>query len=303
MDKLGEMEVFAKVVEQRGFSAAARAMSLTPSGVSKIIARLEDRLKVVLFYRSPRSFSLTPDGEAFYDKVQQVLHAVEDAEQVVSETQEVSGELRVYSLPTFARYQIAPLMPAFFRTYPGLKIEFQLGNDPPRMIDDNIDIAIQSGSLPDSSFISRRISSSRWIVGASPSYLAEFGRPRTPEDLKHHNCLNFSMHTQWNSWPMAGGEISGDTTLELAGNCTSNHGDMLLALARSGTGIVRLAEFHIGEDLLTGRLVPILEDYQDDSEEALYAIFQARRNLSSRVRIFLDFLHDSFARSPPWELS
>jgi DNA-binding transcriptional LysR family regulator len=289
--ELRDIAVFVQVAEDGDFSAAARTLTLTPSTISKSIARLEDHLGRRLLHRSSRSMRLTPEGQSFLDAAHRVLDAVEEAEAVVSATP--SGTLRVRSVPTFARYQVAPLMPAFRRLYPKLRVEFVLSNERTAFLDDGADVAIASGDLPSSSLIARRIASSRWIICASPAYLAEHGTPTSPDDLDRHECLNFLMATKWNSWSTAG------TGLNTEGGILANQGDMLLALARAGAGIVRLAEFHISDDLKAGRLVTLFPEHQDRAEEPIYVLYQDKRNLSPRIRVFLTFLQEAFA-NPPW---
>ena len=292
--ELRDIAVFVQVVEDGDFSAAARTLALTPSTISKSIARLEDHLGRRLLHRSSRSMRLTPEGQSFLDAAHRVLDAMEEAEAVVSATP--SGTLRVRSVPTFARYQVAPLMPAFRRLYPKLRVEFVLSNERTAWLDDGADVAIASGDLPSSSLIARRIASSRWIICASPSYLAEHGTPILAGRAGRHECLNFPMPTKWNRGRSRESRINGRLT---PGGIVANQGDMLLALARAGAGIVRLAEFHISDDLRAGRLVALFPEHQDRAEEPIYVLYQDKRNLSPRIRVFLNFLQEAFAH-PPW---
>lgn len=283
-----DLEIFIQTVEGGDFSAAARTLSLSPSAVSKAIARLEDRLGRLLLQRTSRTMRLTPEGQAFLDAAQRVLDAMEEAEAIGSA--QPTGTLRIRCLPTFARYQLAPLMPAFRRLHPSLRIEFLLSNERTASLDDGSDVAIASGDLPTSSLIARRIAGSRWIICAAPSYLAERGTPEMPADLVRHDCLNFSMPTKWNRWSSAAPR---------AASIVANQGDMLLALALAGAGIVRLAAFHISEELRAGSLVALSAALQDSLEEPIYVLYQDRRHLSPRIRVFLDFLDRAFAR-PRW---
>lgn len=293
--ELRDIAIFVHVVEDGDFSAAARTLSLTPSAISKSIARLEDQLGRRLLHRSSRAMRLTPEGEGFLDAAQRVLDAMEEAEAVGSTVP--SGALRIRSLPGFARYQIAPLMPAFRRLHPQLRIEFLLSTERMTSLDDGADVAICSGDLPSSSLVARRIASSRWIICASPSYLAEHGTPSSPAELDLHACLNYSMPTKWNRWSGAGSGTNGRQNA--GGGIVTNQGDMLLALALAGTGIVRLPEYQISTHLRAGRLVVLFPEHQDRVEEPIYVLYQNRRNLSPRIRVFLSFLERAFAR-PPW---
>jgi DNA-binding transcriptional LysR family regulator len=293
--ELRDIAIFAQVVEAGDFSAAARALSLTPSAISKSIARLEDQLGRRLLHRSSRAMRLTPEGQGFLDAAQCVLDAMGEVEAVGSDVP--SGTLRIRSVPSFARYQIAPLMPAFRRLHPQLRVEFLLSTERMASLDDGADVAIASGDLPSSSLVARRIASSRWIICASPSYLAEHGTPSSPAELDQHACLNFSMPTNWNRWSGAGSGANGRRNP--GGSIVANQGEMLLALALAGTGIVRLPDYQISPDLRAGRLVALFPEHQDRVEEPIYVLYQNRRNLSPRIRVFLSFLERVFAR-PPW---
>ena len=177
--ELKDLATFVRVAEDGDFSAAARTLSLTPSGVSKMIARLEDGLGRRLLQRSSRSMRLTPEGENFLEAARRVLSAMEEAKAVGSATS--TGTLRICCVPTFARYQLAPMIPAFRRLYPRLRIEFVLSNDRTASLDHREDVAIASGDLPCSSLIAKRIASSRWVICASSAH------------LRRHECLNFPM--------------------------------------------------------------------------------------------------------------
>ena len=306
MDRFREITVFLRVVETGSFSAAARDLSLNPSTVSKLITRIEERLGTRLFARSSRVVRLTADGEVFQAGALRALEAMEEVETEIASSRApglIKGILRIHSLPAFARYQLTPLMPAFLARHPDLHVEFVLGNEAPDFIEQKIDIAIQSGELVDSALIGRRIGTSRWVICAAPSYLNRFGTPQTPADLKSHNCLNFTRETPFSEWPVAEGGTRSPTRISVGGSISSNHGEMLLDLARLGVGIVRLAEFHIGQDLRTGSLVPLLQEYQTPQEEPIYALYLHRRLTHLRVRAFLDFLEENFARGQsPWRL-
>jgi DNA-binding transcriptional LysR family regulator len=238
--------------------------------------------------------TLTEAGRVLYDEGQEIFSALRSAENAVMACSgDVSGTLRVHSMVTFAKYQLAPVIGDFLARYPKLRIEFHLTNEPVDLIEQHIDISIQGGPLPDSSLVARRLLDSAWIICAAPSYLARHGTPETPDDLAQHNCLNFSQRTHWNAWPLLeGGEAR---TVAAKGNAGANQGDMLLQLARHGLGLVRLAEFHVGEDLRTGRLVPVLANYQPPGREPLFLVYESRKHLSPRVQAFLAFMREKFA--------
>lgn len=295
MDRLGEMLVFVRAVEDGGFSAAGRSLSLSPSAISKMIARLENRLGVVLFNRSLRSLTMTPEGEAFYPAARQAIEAVEEAEAVAFTGVTPRDVLRIRSMPTFAIHQLAPLVPAFRRQHPGLRLEFVLGNEAGNLLEGGVDVALYIGELPDSSLVARRIVNMRWVICAAPAYLAEHGMPATPEELARHECLNFNKRMPWSTWTFRDSEHS-LRRIRAGGSVTANQGQMLLALALAGVGIARLAEFQVAEDLASGRLVRLFPAEAARMEESIYAVHHSKRHVSQRIRVFLDFLETAFPR-------
>lgn len=298
MDRLNELMVFVRAVDEGGFSAAGRSLGLTPSAVSKLIGRLEERLGTALFTRTLRDTVLTAEGETLYASAQKAIEAVEEAEASVSSSRAVSGTLRVRTIPTFGTHQLAPLVPAFREQHPNLRLEFVLTMQPGNLLEGGVDVAIQIGPLTDSSLVARRITGTRWLICASPAYLAKHGLPRTPADLSHHQCLNFPAGSPGNIWRGIdhGGAIQ---PLKISSTITANTGQMLLSMALSGVGIARLAEFHVASDLRSGRLVELLSPYNDLAEDPIHAVYSSRRLLSQRIRAFLDFLDQHFSQSPP----
>lgn len=304
MDRFRELTVFLRAVETGSFSGAARDLSLNPSTVSKLISRIEERLGTRLFARSSRVVRLTADGETFRAGAMRALEALEETEVEIASSRaptSIKGTLRIHSLPAFARYQLAPRIPALISRYPDLRVEFLLSNETPNFIEQKIDVSIQSGDLVDSALMRRKLGTSRWVICAAPSYLEKHGAPETPEDLQNHNCLNFTPEIPFREWPVVDRRTRKPMRIKVGGSISSNHGEMLLDLARLGVGIVRLAEFHIGGDLKRGALVPLLRDYQNGEEEPIHALYLHRRITHIRVRTFLDFLEESFGkRRAPW---
>lgn len=293
--QLSELEVFFAAIDSGSFSAAGRRLDLSPSAVSKLVSRLEDRLGVRLFHRSSRSLTLTEAGQALREEGQGVFDALASAENAVrASTGDVSGTLRVHSMVTFAQHRLAPVIGDFLGQHPRLRIEFHLSNEAVDFVEHGIDVSIQGGPLADSALVARRLLESPWIVCASPAYLARHGTPETPADLARHNCLNFTQRTHWNIWPLV--EDGEQRPVAARGNAGANLGDMLLELARGGLGLVRLAEFHVGADLRSGRLVPVLECFRPPAQEPLYLLYQSRKHLSPRVRAFLAFMEARFGQ-------
>ncbi|MDR3453397.1 MAG: LysR substrate-binding domain-containing protein [Rhodoferax sp.] len=297
-DRIHELDVFLRVTEAVSFSAAARSLDCNPSTVSKVIQRLEDRLGARLFDRTSRTMHLTQEGERFLEAARRVVEAIEDAEHVLGERgAELGGLLRINSTLAFAQFHLAPWVAEFVERHPKLRLEFMLTAAPVDLFEHQIDISLRSGYIPDSSLVARRIATSRWFICASPAYLARAGTPREPVDLERHQCLNFLPGSYRSSWPLQGG--AGKAGLQLRGSVDSNSSELLRLLACQGLGIVRLSEFVVGHDLATGALVPVLADLQDGAEEPVFAVYASKRNISPRLKAFLDFLEEKLSPVPP----
>lgn len=296
-EKYSQLLAFVWSVEAGSFSAAARAHDLSPSAISKLVSRLENRLGVRLFNRLQRSVAPTLEGLEYFRIARTALDAMADAD-AVGDTlgSEVAGILRVHTMPTFAQHQIAPWLPRFLDGHPGLRLEFHLAAQYSDQFDQGMDVAIHSGAISSPSRVARQIASCRWIVCASPGYLAQHGVPAHPDALARHRCLNFGFNSAWNRWHFRIDDTA--QTIELPGSVSTTQGDLLRQLALNGGGIVRLAEFHIGADLAAGRLVPVLADFADEKPEALYFVYAARKNLSPRIRVFQKALLDHIGHQP-----
>lgn len=290
-DRIRELAFFLRVSDEASFSAAARSLDLDPSTISKVIQRLENRLGVRLFHRTSRVLKLTQEGERFLTAAQKVIAALEEAEESLgpAAAAEASGVLRVSSTPAFARHHLAPLMPEFIARHPQLRVEFVLAATPPDLFEQQIDVNFQSGNIPDSTLVARRIAVTQWRLCASPAYLRRAGTPQTAADLNSHQCLNFLPGSYRSRWPLKEGQRS--APLEPQTVAAANNGDMLCALAVAGLGITRLAEYHIAAEIAAGRLVTVL-DALAQPPEPIYAVYASKRHLSSRVRLFLEHVEN-----------
>jgi DNA-binding transcriptional LysR family regulator len=296
MDKFAELRAFVEVVDTGDLSSAARRLGVTPSGVSRTISRLEQRLGSTLMRRLSKGITLTAEGSRFLEGARHALAALHDAESAAAQT--VKGTLRVGCLPSFAIWQLAPLVPDLRRRYPELRIEFVLSSDVGTLLDRQMDVSIASGALPDSSLVARRFATSRWISCASPEYLRQHGRPNSIAELAKHSTLNFVQRTPWNDW-LELPEVSGRS--ESHQYLGANQGDMLLALGRSGAGIVRLAEYHVSADLRAGHMEEVLGGLIADDEEVLYLVYEKHKHTSARILAFLEFVAEHFQEgAEPW---
>lgn len=289
MDFHTQLRMFLWAIDADNFSSVAREHDLAPSTVSKGVAALESKLGVKLFQRGPHAHRLTAEGAAYRACAQAVIDALAAAESMAeSLTGRVAGVLRIHTLPTFAKHQLLRWLPDFLARYPELRVEVTVGAQYVDLFEQGVDIAIHSGVMPDSPHVAHRIGASDWLVCASPGYLAARGAPRVPEDLLRHTCFNFSFASPWNSWTFKRGD--GAVVIPVECQASFTQGDMLRDLALAGDGIVRLAAFHVGEDLAAGRLVALLRDFHLPAPEPVYLMHAHREQYSPRVRAFIGFL-------------
>lgn len=301
MDKLGEMQAFAEVVEGGSFSAAARNLNMTPSAVSKLIGRLEDRLGARLLSRTTRRLSLTEEGQAFYQRVTPILAEVEEAEETVSlATAEPRGLLRINASTAFGQYQIVPMIPDLLERYPRLQIQLAMTDSIVNLVEEGFDVGIRIGVLTDSSLIARKLGVPRRVVVAAPSYLERRGIPKTPSDLADHDCLKLSIPTSLNRWDFIGPD--GPITVDVRGRFEADNAVALHEAALAGIGLFRGATFVVGEDIRNGRLVPVLQQFEASGPAGIYVVWPQGRHLSAKVRAFVDALVGKFTPVPPWEM-
>ncbi|SLN34629.1 LysR family transcriptional regulator [Oceanibacterium hippocampi] len=300
MDKLANMAVFAAVVEEKGFSAAARRLGMSKSAVSKQVSRLEDSLGARLLNRTTRSLSLTEIGEVFYGHCARMLEAASDAEAAVSALHgEPRGHLRVALPMTFGIREVAPAVAEFLKRHPAVTIEMELNDRFVDVVADGFDLAVRVAALPDSSLIARRLAPMRSVICASPGYLAEHGTPATIDDLAGLNCLHYS-NAPARQWAVV--ENGRERKVEIRGNLIANNGEALMEAATAGLGITIAPTFIVAEALRRGDLVTILDQCHRSDEASVFALYPHRRHLSPKVRAFIDFLADRFAPTPPWEV-
>jgi len=289
INRSGEMEVFVRVVDLGGFSAAARALRMTPSAVSKLIARLETRLGARLVNRSTRKLQLTPEGSAFYDRAVRVLADLDEAERSAAAGASPRGRLRVNTNVPFGTHYLIPLLPGFLERHPEVTVEVTLTDTVVDLLEDRADVAIRVGPLKSSQLVARKLGESRMMLVASPAYLTAHGTPQTPGDLARHNLLGFSFARQSNGWPFRDADGSASAVVP-TGNALVSDGESMRLLVLTGLGISRLSLFHIGPDVEAGRLVPVLEAYNPGDTESIHAVYVGGGHLPARVRAFLDYL-------------
>ena len=289
VNRSGEMEVFVQVVARGGFSAAARGVGMTPSAVSKLVARLEARLGTRLINRSTRVFKLTAEGCIFFERATRILADIGDAERITSAGEVPSGRLRLSTSASYATHVLAAILPEFMERYPGITIDIVQSDLVVDLLEDRMDVAVRAGPLKSSSLVARKLGDTAMTIVAAPSYADRRGLPLTIEDLERHDTLGLGYTRAMVGWPM----ISKGVTIlvPVVGRIQASDGEALRKLALGGSGIARLANFTICGDLKAGRLVPVLEEYNSRDREEFHAIHIGQRGpLPSRVRALLDFL-------------
>ena len=297
MDRSAEMTAFVRSVDTGGFSAAAREMGLTPSALSKLVTRLEDRLGARLLQRTTRRLHLTPEGEAFYMRSRRILAEMDEAEaEVLQAGVRPQGLLRLHCGSAFGMHQLAPAIPLFLEQHPAVELEITISDEPLPAAMEGIDLAIRSGPLEESSLVARRICNLERVICAAPSYLARHGTPRTPDDLQQHNCLWITRLPVLRRWPFATDE--GIRVVHIGGNVVANNAEAVLQLAVAGVGITRLTDVIVGDAIQRGELVPILRDWHHVAPVPLYATYPSGRNLSPKIRVMVDFLVEQFGNAP-----
>lgn len=289
INRSGEMEVFVRVVEQGGFSAAARLCRMTPSAVSKLIARLESRLGARLVSRSTRKLQLTPEGCAFYERATRILADLEDAERSAGTGEQPVGRIRLNTSASYATHLLAPLLPEFLALHPGVTLDIVQTDAVIDLLAERTDVAVRAGPLKNSSLVARKLGETPMTIVAAPAYLDMFGEPKTFADLEQHNHLGFGYVRAVDGWPLKEG---GKTIVApIVGRVQTSDGEALRHLALAGVGLARLAAFTARADIAAGQLVPVLEHLNPGDKEAFHAIYVGQGgHLPSRVRALLDFL-------------
>lgn len=305
IDRLHGLLVFINVVETRNFSATARSLGVSTSAVSAAVLRLEQKLAVRLLNRTTRRVLLTPEGLEFYQRCKRIIADLEQAEMSVARSGRLpSGRLRIGMPSALGRMWVIPRLPDFMRTYPSVSLEIVTGDFFTAQSREGLDAAIQVGELPSSRMIVRKLAAVNYLVCGAPQYLRERGTPQSPAELKDHVCLSYRRprNGQIRQWRFKRGKgRDGEKlteTLTPGGDLVFNSGEALIAAASSGLGLAQVAEYYARPEIEAGRLVEVMRSYRTYAHD-ISIIFQQRRRIAPRLRVFVDFLVDMFGR-PPW---
>jgi DNA-binding transcriptional LysR family regulator len=299
MDKLESLRAFVKVVQHGGLSAAARDLRLSRSAVSKYLIDLETELGVQLLVRTTRNASPTENGLAYYERVVAILSEIDDADAAVSSLQaEPRGILRVNAPMSFGTLHLGTAIADFMEKYSELKIQLVLSDELIDPVREGFDVTLRIADLSSSSLIARKILPAPRVICASPSYLQRRGTPQHPNELREHECLTYGHLATGHQWKLSGPD--GDHWIQIPWTLCTNNAEVLRDAAVKGRGLALLPTFIAGDDLQTGALMTVLEEYKAP-EISVYVIYSQTKHLSVKIRVFIDFLVQRFGGRFEWE--
>lgn len=296
MDRFQEMTVFTAVVGAGSFVGAAAALGMSKAAVSRLVADLESRLGVRLLHRTTRRLSLTDEGQTFYIRCKALLADVDEAEaEVTARAGQARGLLKVNVPVSFGLLHLAPLWGEFMVQNPQVTLDITLSDRVVDLVEEGFDLTVRIGRLKSSSLISRKLSSTRMVLCASPRYLDDHGRPSHPGELAAHSVLAYSLFSMGEQWEFTGPE--GPVSVKVQPRMRSNSGDTCRQAALQDRGIILQPSFLVGDDLRTGDLEEILPGYCS-IELGVYAVYASRQHVSPKIRILIDYLHEALGRRP-----
>ena len=295
MDRLDRMKLFARVVERRSLSAAAADLGLARSTATQAIKTLEADLGTRLLERTTRHVAPTLDGEAFYQRCLSILGEFEEASSAFHDT-EPRGLLRIDAHPLLTHTFLLPRLPEFLERYPHLDLHIGQGDRLVDLVREGVDCVIRAGAQPDSGLIMRRLTTIGEATCASPAYLERHGIPASPDELDGHLCVGFVSSRTGTTLPLEFMHKSGLREVHLPSRVTANNSDTVTDLARLGFGLIQAPRYRLQPDFDNGSLVEVLKDYPP-SPTPLSALYPQNRQLSPRLRVFLDWVSEIFAGS------
>jgi len=294
MNHLSDLAFFNILAKQGSLTAVARELGVTPPAVTKRLANLERRLGVRLLNRTTRTMSVTHEGEIYLAEGARILAEIEELEQTVSRSRAVpKGLLRINASFGFGRKYVGPVVADFARRHPEVEVQLQLSERALNLADQAYDIGIRVGELPDARIIARKIASNRRVLCAAPAYLKTMAAPAVPRDLQKHKCIVLRENeAAYGAWHLSRGKRS--EGVKVRGPLSTNDGEIALAWALAGHGILMRSEWDVAPYLRSGRLREVLADWSlPDSD--IYAVYPERLNLSAKVSAFVDFIATRFS--------
>ena len=284
VDRLGSMRVFVAVAEAQGFAPAARRLAMSPPAVTRAIAALEERIGTRLLHRTTRIVRLTEAGSRFLADCKRILGEIEEAEASAAGAHaEPRGQVGVTAPVIFGRMYVAPIVLDFLARHPRVTARMLFLDRVVDLIDEGLDVAVRIAHLPDSSLRAVQVGSVRWVVCASPEYLAARGTPRTPADLSQRDAIAFSLSTSPEQWSFASGETFSPPT-----QLVVNSNDLAIAAAVAGRGVARVLSYQIAPELRAGKLQIVLSEFEPPPVPISVVYVEGRR-AAAKVRAFVDF--------------
>ncbi|TYC49741.1 LysR family transcriptional regulator [Rhodobacterales bacterium] len=302
MDQLSAMRAFVRVVETGNFTRASEALQMPKATVTNLIQNLEKHLQTKLLNRTTRRVIVTTDGALYYERAAEIVAEIDELDGSLTRLQSSpSGRLRVEMSGAFADWYVIPQLADFYEKYPDIRIELGIGD---RLVDylaENVDCALRGGAPNDQSLIARRVAEMGLTTCATAGYLEKAGMPKTPADLRqNHRCVSFFMATTGRVIPLRFRKDGEEVEVEGRYNCALNDARSYVTAALSGHGVAQLPDFMIQEELARGELVPVLSDWATNAMP-LYIVYPPNRHLSTKVRVFVDWLVKVLAQMRPVE--
>jgi DNA-binding transcriptional LysR family regulator len=288
MDRIDAMQAFVAVADLRGFAPAARKLGLSPSGVTRLIAALEDRLGARLLQRTTRKVALTDVGARYLERVRRILADVEEAEgSAQAERTRPSGRLVVSAPVGFGRLHVSPVMSVYLKRYPEVGAELRLADRMINLVEDGVDIAVRIGHLPDSSLVARHVGEMRRIVVAAPGYLKQRGEPGTPEAIASHETIQFGATAASPDWRFV--EDGREVRVACTPRFATNSADAAIQYAEQDGGLTRVLAYQAAEAIKAGRLRIVLAKFEEPPLP-IHVVYPTSRLLSAKVRTFIDLV-------------
>lgn len=299
MDTLEGMRTFVAVARCGSFTTAAQKLGRSTALVSKYVGQLEERLQVRLLERTTRSLRLTDIGETYLRRAEELLAQIDELEGSLEQKHAAPSGTLVISAPvTFGEHYVATVVSKFVCQYVGVSVDLRLTDRFVNLIDEGVDLAVRIAELPDSSMIARHLCPARIVYCAAPSYLKRRGHPKIPGDLGEHDCIFDRNFRHPGAWPF---QIDGKRTfVKINGRVMVNSAEAARAVALEGAGIALIPSYAIGGDLRTGRLIPLLVEYEALSLN-VYAVYPHRQHLAGKTRAIVNMLVEMFSGEPLWE--
>lgn len=287
MDRLQSMSVLIAAVESGSLSKASRMLGLPLSTVSRKVAELEEYLKATLLIRSPKGLELTPTGRSYVTAAKVILEQIDAAERsAAGEYTEPRGDLVVTAPIMFGRLHVVPVVTRFLDAYPQVAVELVMTDRVTHFMDDQVDVALRIGALPDSSLIATRLGQVRHVVCASPEYLALHGTPSTLDDLMRHRVISFQSVSALSTWGFQAEGI--EVAASFQSRLSVNTIDAAIEAGLSGSGLIRASTYQVVDYVRSGRLKILLEDFAP-KPRPVHLVYDKQSRLPLKLRAFIDF--------------